>query len=98
QIAVIGDERAAIFDDVSARDRVLLGRVKPRRGGAAEIVIEEEIPIVWREPLALEIDHFLRCVEDRSPPLTSFVEGAEVVRALARAERAISRPGDLHPA
>src|SRR6185503_5071257 len=63
QIEVICEDGAAIFDDVRAPDRVLLGRAKRRRSGAAEIVIEGELPVFWREPLALEIEHFLRCVE-----------------------------------
>jgi predicted dehydrogenase len=91
QIAVIGAARAAVFDDVRAPDRVLLGRAKRRRDGAVEITVADASPITWREPLALEIDHFLRCVEDRTPPLTSFAEGAQIVRILARAERAAQR-------
>jgi predicted dehydrogenase len=91
QIAVIGSAQAAVFDDVRAPDRVLLGRAKRRRDGAFEITIADASPVSWREPLALEIDHFLRCVADRTPPLTSFAEGAQIVRVLARAERARQR-------
>lgn len=91
QIAVIGADRTAVFDDVRAPDRVLLGRAKRPRGGAVEITVADAIPVAFREPLALEIEHFLRCVEERTPPLTSFVEGAEIVRTLTRAERDAQR-------
>ena len=72
RIRVVGSAAAALFDDVHAPDRLLVG-------GA-------EIGVAWREPLAVEIDHYLRCVEQRLSPRTSFDEGVTVVRALAEAE------------
>lgn len=91
RFAVIGRDHAAIFDDVRAPDRVLLGRPGKRRGGATEIAITGEATVAWHEPLALEVEHFLRCVEERTPPRTGFSDGVMVVRALARAEAAIAR-------
>jgi predicted dehydrogenase len=72
RIQVMGTTRTAVFDDVHAPDRLLVGST--------------EIGVVWREPLVLEVEHFLRCVEQRTPPLTSFEEGVIVVRALALVE------------
>jgi predicted dehydrogenase len=91
RFAVIGRDHAAIFDDVRAPDRVLLGRPTRRRGAPTEIAITGEATVAWHEPLALEVDHFLRCVEDRTPPRSGFSDGVLVVRALARAESAIHR-------
>jgi predicted dehydrogenase len=79
RICVVGASRTAVIDDVRASDRILVARSED-----AEPV--EEIRVAWREPLAVEIEHFLRCVEERARPLTSFEEGAAVVRALAEAE------------
>lgn len=70
----------AMFDDVRAPDRICLGE----RG----FVVAEhptEIHVPFEEPLTLELGHFLRCVEERALPLTSFEEGAAVVRVLERA-------------
>ncbi len=72
RIRVLGSAAAAVFDDVRAPDRV--------------VVAGAEIGVVWREPLTVEIEHFLRCVEQRSRPLTPFEDGVTVVRALALAE------------
>lgn len=91
RFAVIGRDHAAVFDDVRAPDRVFLGRPTRRRGGPAEIAITGEVTVAWHEPLALEVDHFLRCVEERTPPRTGFGDGVTVVRALARAESAMHR-------
>jgi predicted dehydrogenase len=76
RLRVVGSLGTAVFDDVRAPDRVLVDA--PDLPG--------EVPVAWREPLALELDHFLRCVEARTQPLTPFDEGATVVRALSRAE------------
>jgi predicted dehydrogenase len=89
RLSVIGSSGAAIFDDVRAPDRVLLGRAGRRRG--AEIAVTGEAKVAWKEPLALEVEHFLRCVETREAPLTGFGDGAAVVRALARVEGALGR-------
>ena len=81
RIEITGAVAAATFDDVDAPDRLIIG-------GAAHLV--PWLP--WREPLAAEIDHFLRCVEERAQPLTSFNEGLDVVRALSAAEDALAAP------
>lgn len=88
RISVAGSLKSALFDDVRAPDRVLLGESSvsalngstPRESAA----LVEEVRVEWREPLALELDHFLDCVERRATPLTPFEEGVSVVRALAR--------------
>ena len=72
RLRVVGTAATAVFDDVRAPDRVLVA-------GA-------EISVAWREPLMVEVEHFLRCVEHRSQPLTPFGDGVTVVRALAQAE------------
>ena len=69
----------AALDDVRAPDRVLVA-------GSPELVVP------WREPLAVEVDHFLRCVEERARPLTPFEEGLIVVRAIAAAEDSLRAP------
>lgn len=78
RIRIVGASKVAEIDDVREPDRLTLDG-EPRL-------------VVWNEPLALEIDHFLQCVEDRSRPLTSFDEGVDVVRALSAAEESLSAP------
>jgi predicted dehydrogenase len=83
RLRVAGASRIAVLDDVRAPDRIVLA-ARRERGGTPSI--EQEIRVPWREPLAAEVDHFLRCVEERAEPLTPFDEGAAVVRVLARAD------------
>ena len=78
RLKLIGAARTAELDDVNTPDCVLVD-------GEAQVV-------AWHEPLAAEIDHFLRCAIDRSRPRTSFDEGADVVRALSAAEESAAAP------
>lgn len=88
RISVVGSQLTAFFDDVRAPDRISLAESAPGREPPR---IYEEERVAWREPLSVEIDHFLDCVERRARPLTPFEEGAAVVRALARVEGAAPR-------
>ncbi len=72
RIRVVGARAAVLFDDVRAPDRLHVD-------GA-------EVRVAWREPLAVEVEHFLDCVAQRAQPLTPFEEGVRVVRALAQVE------------
>jgi predicted dehydrogenase len=82
RLRVVGSTASAVFDDVRAPDCLLVG-------GA-------EIRVPWREPLAVEIEHFLRCVEHRTRPRTPFDDGVTVVRALAQAEESRAHPQRRH--
>jgi predicted dehydrogenase len=99
RLRVVGSDAVAFFDDVRHPDRVLLGepsradRKRSRSPAGPDPWPDErdlprarEVRVPWREPLAIEIDHFLRCVEERTPPLTPLEEGVLVVQALSRAE------------
>ena len=96
RLRVVGASRIALLDDVRAPDRILIAG-RAGRGGAAPSV-EQEIRVTWREPLTIELEHFLSCVEEQARPLTSFDEGAAVVRALARAEATLDEAPAPAPA
>jgi predicted dehydrogenase len=90
RFSIVGSSRVALFDDVRAPDRVALtepGSAAPSDvDGRDAARILEEVRVAWREPLAVEMEHFFDCVEQRSAPLTPFEDGVAVVRALARVE------------
>jgi len=83
RFVVMGAELSAAFDDVRAPDRVLFGQTRRLCSGRLELTVTDEKKVSWREPLAIEIDHFLQCVEERREPLTSFSDGARVVESLS---------------
>ncbi|WP_437673751.1 Gfo/Idh/MocA family protein [Sorangium sp. So ce131] len=103
RLRLAGAARVALFDDVRAPDRLLVldgrGAAAAARaglagieeaGGDARAPAGRELRVPWREPLSIEIEHFLRCVEDRAPPLTPLDEGAAVVRTLERVEATLA--------
>ncbi|XXX75339.1 Gfo/Idh/MocA family oxidoreductase [Sorangium sp. So ce134] len=96
RLRLAGSARVALFDDVRAPDRLVL---LDARGAAAGARVDErdalapagrEVEVPWREPLSVEIEHFLRCVEERAAPLTPLDEGAAVVRILERVEATLA--------
>ncbi|KYF63273.1 Gfo/Idh/MocA family protein [Sorangium cellulosum] len=95
RLRLAGSARVAVFDDVRAPDRILFvdGRgaaAGERAGRDALAPAGHELEVPWREPLSVEIEHFLRCVEERTPPLTPLDEGAAVVRILERVEATLA--------
>ncbi|WP_438024780.1 Gfo/Idh/MocA family protein [Sorangium sp. So ce233] len=95
RLRLAGSARVAVFDDVRAPDRILFldGRgaaAGERAGRDALAPAGHELAVPWREPLSVEIEHFLRCVEERTPPLTPLDEGAAVVRILERVEATLA--------
>ncbi|WP_438033352.1 Gfo/Idh/MocA family protein [Sorangium sp. So ce204] len=99
RLRLVGSAGVAVFDDVRAPDRIVFLDARGAAAGApageraAHLELApagRELEVPWREPLSVEIEHFLRCVEDRAPPLTPLDEGAAVVRILERVEATLA--------
>lgn len=94
RLVVIGDAAMAMFDDGAAPgDRLRVwphsvawseGDPHPVRGESVSLAVGEG------EPLRLEMEHFLRCCESGSRPITDGYEGLRVLRVLERAQSALS--------
>lgn len=104
ELTVVGDRKMAVFDDMEPREKVRVydkgADVTP--GGlagqpAAEVSLrvgEVRIPPVeLHEPLARELEAFLRCVREGEEPRTGARDGLRVVRTIERAERALREGG-----
>ena len=92
KLVVVGDKKMAVFDDVAPQNKLLLyehgiewiDRVPmPRK--------EEAIPVKLdiAEPLKLECQHFLKCMETRSKPKTDGESGLKVLRVLDACQRSL---------
>jgi UDP-2-acetamido-3-amino-2,3-dideoxy-glucuronate N-acetyltransferase len=99
KLVVIGDKAMAVFDDGEPWERKLLlyphtiewrqlgtgGAIPvPQRADADPVALEAG------EPLKLECQHFLDCIETGSWPLTDGREGLRVLRVLSRASAALN--------
>ncbi len=67
------------------------GSARFEASGALQITARGQaprlVPSAGEEPLKLEMEHFIRCVQTRSEPLTSGAEGLRVVSALEAGDR-----------
>ncbi|MCU0685890.1 MAG: Gfo/Idh/MocA family oxidoreductase [Polyangiaceae bacterium] len=92
--AVLGDEGALVFDDMRpAAQKLVLVEGRGVDTPAERLDHDElarrgrPLPLAPLEPLAEEIDHFVRAVLEGGTPRTPLSDGATIVRWLARAER-----------
>jgi predicted dehydrogenase len=101
---VIGSDKMVVYDDLDPVEKVKLfergvNLAAPSDFGEFQLtyrlgdVVSPNLANV--EPLAMEIDHFLKCVETGETPVTNGTFGTEVVRAIeiaiegAQAERLV---------
>ncbi len=91
RLVVVGSEKMAVFDDTAEHKLVLYphkvewqNRVPTAVKAEGEVVDLED-----REPLRAECQHFLDCVESRTPPVSDGAEGLRVLRVLDACQRAL---------
>lgn len=102
KLTVVGNRKMAVFDDMSPNEKIRIydkgadvhgvDGDSPGRT-AAEVYLRDGdvvIPALEKtEPLAREVDEFLRCVEEGDEPRSDGRDGLRVVRVLERAQRAL---------
>ena len=98
KLVLVGDRKMAVFDDTQPwGDKLLLYPHKinwqnnlpiPDKGEAERIDVQHD------EPLRLECQHFLECVNSGSRPITDGDEGLRVLRVLNASQRSLDRNGE----
>jgi len=95
KLVVVGDQKMAVFDDMSDEKlklyphSILWRHQVPEAQKADPIVVE----VPDEEPLRLECRHFLSCVESGATPKTDGEEGLRVLRVLEACQRSIDQGG-----
>ncbi|MFN2166773.1 MAG: Gfo/Idh/MocA family protein [Anaerolineae bacterium] len=100
RITVVGSEKMAVFDDMAPREKLRIfdqGVDFPDVGYSdlhtlrfGDIYVPR---IDMREPLAVECQHFLSCVQEGKEPLTDGQNGLAVLRVLAAAQESLDHEG-----
>ncbi len=103
RLTVVGSRRMATFDDMESErtltvydkgfdpDAVTEGDYVARSG-------EQHSPAISRrEPLRIELEHFLECVSGDAEPRTGGREGLQVVRVLAALQESLDANGAAVP-
>jgi UDP-2-acetamido-3-amino-2,3-dideoxy-glucuronate N-acetyltransferase len=97
RLVVVGSEKMAVFDDTAQHKLVLYPhKVEWRNRIPTAVKAEgEAVELDSREPLKAECQHFLDCVESRTPPVSDGAEGLRVLRVLDACQRALAN-GTIH--
>jgi predicted dehydrogenase len=104
KLTVVGNKKMAVFDDMEASEMVRIYDkgvdYSPGFRSYTEAVSlrvgDILIPRVqMKEPLRIECEHFVECVEKGKRPLTDGEEGVAVVKVLEGAQKSMSLSGAL---
>lgn len=94
KLVVVGSKKMISFDDISKElilhdQRVVWehGQPIPVKGEGTKVAFAKD------EPLRLECQHFLDCIEKRTTPLTDGESGLRVLRILTGAQRSLVTNG-----
>jgi len=97
RLVVIGSKKMLVFEDSRATDKlVLFDKQIALSNGVFEVTQPKGIPVAFpdSEPLRLECEHFLACVQRREEPRTSGENGVEVLRVLQACQRSLQLNGE----
>jgi predicted dehydrogenase len=101
---IIGDQKMLVYDDTSSMEKIKIYdkgvRFKdPETFGEFQLsyrtgdIISPHIDNY--EPLRLEVEHFLDCIQNGKDPSTDGYKGLQVVRAMEMAEKSLNRNGEV---
>jgi UDP-2-acetamido-3-amino-2,3-dideoxy-glucuronate N-acetyltransferase len=96
RLVVTGERRMAHFADDERGGSLSLYDIGVGKSGERSVKPSAAMDVValpHREPLRLEIGHFLECMDRREEPLTGGRHGLEVVRLLAAADASLRSGG-----
>ena len=85
KLVVVGTEKMAMFNDVAKEDKLILYNQRVEMDQRQPILQKgeaENIALPPDEPLRLECEHFLKCVRERTQPLTDAAAGIRVLKVL----------------
>lgn len=97
KLVVVGERKMAVFDDtLSWEDKLLLypHRIDwkenipiPNKADAEKVQIEQ------KEPLRMECEHFLTCINNGANPVTDGYEGLRVLKILNASQQSLEKNG-----
>lgn len=98
RFVVVGDKQMAVFDDTRPWSEKLT--LYPHQinwvGGQIPVAYNAEairLTLEEKEPLKVECEHFLECVQKRIKPLTDGESGLQVLKVLEAAQKSLEQKG-----
>lgn len=95
KLVVVGDQKMAVFDDMSKEKLKLYPHsiVWRKQVPEAQKAKAVAVPISDEEPLKLECQHFLDCVKNGETPKTDGEEGLRVLKVLDACQKSLDKAG-----
>jgi UDP-2-acetamido-3-amino-2,3-dideoxy-glucuronate N-acetyltransferase len=96
KLVIVGDRKMAVFDDVAPKDKLLLYKHRIEWIDRIPVPRKEDAEVVefrMEEPLKLECQHFLDCIETRRRPKTDGENGLRVLEVLGLCQRSLEEGG-----
>lgn len=94
KLVVVGSKAMAVFDDISEEKLIIYPHKIEWQNGKIPVAQKAEhrvISFAAGEPLKLELQHFIECVEKRTQPKTSGEEGLMVLKVLEAADKGFEK-------
>lgn len=101
KLIVVGSKAMAVFDDVSYEKLFLYPHQIEWKDGKIPIAQKADFQVVKidaGEPLKLELEHFIDCIQTRKKPQTDGAEGLRVLRVLEAAEKSLKSASEAKQA
>lgn len=95
RLVVVGSKKMAVFED-TAKDKLILYPHTVEWINRAPTAIKGEVevvPVEMQEPLKVECEHFLKCMETGQTPKTDGREGLRVLRILEACQKSLETGG-----
>lgn len=92
KLIVVGSKAMAVFDDVSKEKLFIYPHTIEWKNGKVPIAQKADFQVVVvdaLEPLKLEIEHFIDCIQNNHTPKTDGREGLRVLKVLELAEQSL---------
>lgn len=94
RLVVVGNQAMAVFDDLAEEKLCLYPHRIDWKNGKIPVAQKADyisIPTESREPLRIEMEHFVSCVRERKNPITDGKEGLRVLEVLQAAEESLAK-------
>ncbi|MCL0076040.1 Gfo/Idh/MocA family oxidoreductase [Dehalococcoidia bacterium] len=98
KLVVVGDKKMALFDDTSREDKLLVYEHQIEWIERRPVPYAKEAKVVKissEEPLKLECQDFLRCIETRQKPKADGHKGLQVLEILSCCQRSLEENGKV---
>lgn len=93
RLVIVGTKAMAVFDDVSEEKLCIYPHKIEWKNGKTPVAHKAEyisIDVTQGEPLKLEMEHFIECINTRNKPKTDGYEGLRVLQVLQSMEDSLS--------